>query len=181
MQWVLECERSSNLCGLSVFWHLQRQHHSFIEDFRKTFWNLGDSGGPLLQANAPRNQIPSGSASRDLIVGVTSYGPRTCDRSKPGVYTNVGYFYDWIQSVINGTQLNVSTTSTQVGPFTETSTKSTSSVCRRHRLSKKILFLCLYQRLRLRLKDPLRHRAWLKKRALMISWRKFLNLTRKNF
>ena len=45
----------------------------------------GDSGGPLLEVNNVRN-ITEGDASRDLLVGLTSHGPETCEASNiPGL------------------------------------------------------------------------------------------------
>ena len=61
----------------------------------------GDSGGPLLLADTPRNQIPMGQARFDLVVGITSFGGSPCGSSdKPGVYTAVGFFREWIDSTI---------------------------------------------------------------------------------
>lgn len=64
-------------------------------DFR-----LGDSGGPLVLPDASNYDFSKESPALDLIVGITSFGPRDCDGSKPGVCTNLGYFKDWIESVV---------------------------------------------------------------------------------
>lgn len=50
----------------------------------------GDSGGPL-QLRQQQQQ--------PYVVGVTSFG-RGCATGTPGVYTRVGAFVDWIESVV---------------------------------------------------------------------------------
>lgn len=51
--------------------------------------------------DALNRDVDNGHPSLDLIVGVTSFGPTNCDGSKPGVYTNLGFFKDWIRDVID--------------------------------------------------------------------------------
>jgi hypothetical protein len=54
----------------------------------------GDSGGPLLVLG------PDGPAS-DVQVGVVSFGGHRCgDASQPGVYAEVAYVADWIESIL---------------------------------------------------------------------------------
>ena len=48
----------------------------------------GDSGGPLVCPLPPHNG--------PLLVGVTSWGQGCGRQDKPGVYTEVAYFYHWI-------------------------------------------------------------------------------------
>jgi len=50
----------------------------------------GDSGGPLLMR----------SSGKDFIVGVTSWGARNCDTSKPSVFARVTYYESDIQKGI---------------------------------------------------------------------------------
>ncbi|XP_028525361.1 chymotrypsin-like protease CTRL-1 [Apis cerana] len=49
----------------------------------------GDSGGPLI---VMKNRKP-------LQVGIVSYGDGNCPSSKPGVFTRVSSFFDWIEEV----------------------------------------------------------------------------------
>ena len=51
----------------------------------------GDSGGPLMFLD---------ERSQFRIVGITSFGTIRCDSSVPGVYTNVAFFKDWIETTI---------------------------------------------------------------------------------
>jgi len=52
----------------------------------------GDSGGPLMQFTA---------ANRWELVGITSYGSPNCTPpSKPGVYTRVSAYHNFIKSAI---------------------------------------------------------------------------------
>lgn len=51
----------------------------------------GDSGGPII--------IKGGSSSQDLQVGLVSSGPMPCAQDKPGYYTEISYFYDWIKQL----------------------------------------------------------------------------------
>lgn len=63
----------------------------------------GDSGGPLLIADQPDGKIKAGKARFDLLVGITSFGPAKClTFSKPGVYTSVPFYVDWILAHIGG-------------------------------------------------------------------------------
>lgn len=41
-----------------------------------------------------------GEASFDLLVGITSFGEDSRETFKPGVYTSVSYFRDWIDCII---------------------------------------------------------------------------------
>lgn len=54
----------------------------------------GDSGGPLM------NEAIS-SRDRFVLLGLVSFGPRTCGVSNfPGVYTRISSYIDWIQRQI---------------------------------------------------------------------------------
>ena len=62
---------------------------------------IGDSGGPLFVASAPKGKVKRGLPALDLLVGITSAGYQTekngsvvCDSTAPGVYTNVSFFWD---------------------------------------------------------------------------------------
>ncbi|GAB0097788.1 CLIP domain-containing serine protease [Sergentomyia squamirostris] len=50
----------------------------------------GDSGGPLMSEGMPGNE-------RYILLGLVSFGPRTCGVSNfPGVYTRISSYIDWI-------------------------------------------------------------------------------------
>ena len=65
----------------------------------------GDSGGPLLLADAPKRYIEKGNPRFDVVVGITSYGygdgeSDQCSGFEPAIYTSVDYFRDWIEETI---------------------------------------------------------------------------------
>ncbi|XP_055679603.1 phenoloxidase-activating factor 3 [Lutzomyia longipalpis] len=54
----------------------------------------GDSGGPLMSEGVP-------GAERYTLLGLVSFGPRTCGVSNfPGVYTRISSYIDWIMENI---------------------------------------------------------------------------------
>lgn len=61
----------------------------------------------MILPDSPKRSIEDGYASIDTIVGITSYGTKQCDSTKPSVYTSIAYFKDWIQSVIDGSYRKV--------------------------------------------------------------------------
>eukprot|EP01026_Neomeris_dumetosa_P034032 TRINITY_DN2731_c1_g1_i3.p1 TRINITY_DN2731_c1_g1~~TRINITY_DN2731_c1_g1_i3.p1 ORF type:complete len:520 (-),score=74.17 TRINITY_DN2731_c1_g1_i3:133-1692(-) len=63
---------------------------------------VGDSGGPVVIANDNYGITPSGDPKKDILVGLTSWGPdTTCDGlGLPGVYNNIATYVDWITSVL---------------------------------------------------------------------------------
>ncbi|KAF7239077.1 hypothetical protein EYD10_14266 [Varanus komodoensis] len=50
-------------------------------------WLKGDSGGPLVTPD---------TRSMWYLVGIVSWGDECAKPNKPGVYTRVTYFRDWI-------------------------------------------------------------------------------------
>ena len=54
--------------------------------------------------DAPRNDITNGEPRFDLLVGLTSFGSDSCGQgTKPGVYTDVSFFSDWIKVKVSET------------------------------------------------------------------------------
>ena len=49
----------------------------------------GDSGGPLT--------VQADESSAMYLAGIVSFGKRKCGTGFPGVYTDVGYYVDWIK------------------------------------------------------------------------------------
>ncbi|CAD7699406.1 unnamed protein product [Ostreobium quekettii] len=65
----------------------------------------GDSGGPLLQADAPGLDASRGEPGLDIVVGIASFGELTCGESRnPDVFTRLSSFRPWIDNKITGTQ-----------------------------------------------------------------------------
>lgn len=63
------------------------------------FHNLqGDSGGPLIY----QDRI----SGRFQLYGITSWGDGCGEKGKPGVYTRVSAFSDWIQAEIQSENKN---------------------------------------------------------------------------
>ncbi|CAD7700206.1 unnamed protein product [Ostreobium quekettii] len=61
----------------------------------------GDSGGPLLMADAPGQNVTAGVPARDLLVGIISFSNVSlCEMNNPGVYTKVSSFRAWIDETI---------------------------------------------------------------------------------
>eukprot|EP01024_Parvocaulis_polyphysoides_P029696 TRINITY_DN26878_c0_g1_i1.p2 TRINITY_DN26878_c0_g1~~TRINITY_DN26878_c0_g1_i1.p2 ORF type:complete len:205 (-),score=17.79 TRINITY_DN26878_c0_g1_i1:216-779(-) len=62
----------------------------------------GDSGGPILLAD--RDSVMQGDPSKDIQLGIISWGPtKACSDAKiqyPGIYTRIDTKIDWIQNVI---------------------------------------------------------------------------------
>lgn len=73
---------------------------------------VGDPGGPLLILNGSSGNHEDGDPRGDRLVGITSFGldevPEGED-PKPGVYTSVAFFREWIDCVMEGNITNVST------------------------------------------------------------------------
>jgi len=64
----------------------------FGEEGRRFGPCQGDSGGPLA--------CPNGSGAYD-VVGVVSFGTTTCNK-KPGVFSSVSFFRNWIKRYVKG-------------------------------------------------------------------------------
>lgn len=70
---------------------LNQRHLAAIGNGRDTCG--GDSGGPLFDLD--------GDGGDPLILGITSFGLRCAQRGVPGIYTNVGYYSDWIDTFLS--------------------------------------------------------------------------------
>lgn len=67
------------------------QIHLCAKGARKRDVCYGDSGGGLIKREA----------DRWLQVGIISFGSYYCNRSLPGVYTNIAHYTDWIQWAVD--------------------------------------------------------------------------------
>ncbi|GMH36881.1 hypothetical protein BSKO_04754 [Bryopsis sp. KO-2023] len=75
----------------------------------------GDSGGPLLICDTEGgDSIIDGNPDLDLLVGIVSFGPATCDSTKTDVYTRVSSFRQWIDEKM-GNAPSATTTSSESG------------------------------------------------------------------
>lgn len=57
----------------------------------------GDSGGPLFMEVPVDPNAPNGQ-TKDVQLGVVSWGQGCARKDKPGVYASVAYHYDWIKT-----------------------------------------------------------------------------------
>lgn len=55
---------------------------------------FGDSGGPLTIRNE--------DDTKDILLGLVSWGPKCAAEKTPGVYASVPYYYNWINNIIAG-------------------------------------------------------------------------------
>jgi len=78
-----------------AYWTLDLPDHVIGFGDLKHHWSscMGDSGGPLV--------CPNGSGAYD-VVGVVSFGPDSCSGKKPGVYTEVSAYREWISQKSGG-------------------------------------------------------------------------------
>lgn len=67
---------------------------SFLPPVLFSDWK-GDSGGPLTCSEP-------GPRPKEILFGVTSWGDGCGEPGKPGVYTRVAVFKDWLQEQMNG-------------------------------------------------------------------------------
>ncbi|GMH36848.1 hypothetical protein BSKO_04721 [Bryopsis sp. KO-2023] len=75
----------------------------------------GDSGGPLLICDTKGgDSIIDGNPDFDLLVGIVSFGPATCDSTKADVYTRVSSFRKWIDEKIGNAPSPTATPSESV-------------------------------------------------------------------
>ena len=73
----------------------------------QAFFVEGDSGGPLLIPNRFGVYTAAGNPEFDLLVGVTSMGPKYCNDTSPSIYTSIGAFWDWIlEKIGEGSEVN---------------------------------------------------------------------------
>ncbi|XP_012348246.1 chymotrypsin-like protease CTRL-1 [Apis florea] len=74
----------------SMFWPVTESHVCTSAAYDQDACQ-GDSGGPLI---VMKNRKP-------VQIGIVSYGDGNCPSSKPGVFTRVSSFVDWIEEVTN--------------------------------------------------------------------------------
>lgn len=72
----------------SLYWSVTEKHICSSAAYHQDACQ-GDSGGPLIVF---KNNVP-------LQVGIVSYGDGYCPSNKPGVFTRVTRFIDWIEQV----------------------------------------------------------------------------------
>ncbi|XP_033311496.1 chymotrypsin-2-like, partial [Bombus bifarius] len=72
----------------STYWAVTEKHVCTSASYHQDACQ-GDSGGPLIVF---KNNVP-------LQIGIVSYGDGYCPSNKPGVFTRVVTFIDWIQQV----------------------------------------------------------------------------------
>ncbi|KAM9316571.1 serine protease 56 [Gastrophryne carolinensis] len=82
----------------------------------------GDSGGPLTCQDSSSNQY--------YVYGITSWGDGCGEKGKPGVYTRVTSFIDWMRSQMKSPKPTREPTCSELGALTDSQLKSEiSSIC----------------------------------------------------
>lgn len=62
----------------------------------------GDSGGPLMLVDEPDRDVSKGNPRFDILMGITSFGPKDClSFGKPGIYTSVQFYLEWITATMS--------------------------------------------------------------------------------
>eukprot|EP00210_Caulerpa_lentillifera_P005054 g4827.t1 len=91
-----------NVCNRPEFWDKLIKRSMLCVGIGHKDSAEGDSGGPLLKIDRPDGNYSAGDPKMDLLVGITSFGPKNAKDFKPGVYTSIGYFREWIDCVMKG-------------------------------------------------------------------------------
>jgi secreted trypsin-like serine protease len=70
--------------------------------YQSTTQKQNDVGGPLVFNTKVTDNPVTGSARKDKLVGLVSWGNGCGLNNKPTVYTRVSAFKDWIDCVVKG-------------------------------------------------------------------------------
>ena len=60
------------------------------------------------------------------IIGIVSWGLKGCPVGRPGVYTNVAKFSNWIEKIISDTNITTTTSTTTMSPATSNNSTTPS-------------------------------------------------------
>ncbi|CAF1129781.1 unnamed protein product [Rotaria sordida] len=112
---VTVLDNDDSRCSQSAF-DRQRQFCAMVDGGGKDSCQ-GDSGGPIHQWLGDHWEQ----------VGIVSFGTGCAQPSKPGVYTRLSMYHDWIQATINQVDTTPSTSTSTVSSTPTTSSTSTVS------------------------------------------------------
>ncbi|GMH36863.1 hypothetical protein BSKO_04736 [Bryopsis sp. KO-2023] len=102
----------------------QQEHAAALLDQQAEDLDYRDSGGPLLICDTKGgDSIIDGNPDLDLLVGIVSFGPTSCDSTKADVYTRVSSFRKWIDEKMGNAPSSTATPlESKPAPTPETTT-----------------------------------------------------------